>query len=80
MAVAVNVLRKVRTKCGLNKVEMARKLDISRSYYTMLENEDRAISKRLGIKLHEQFGLPLEEIFFNSVSSRSGNNHQRKEV
>ena len=70
----MNVLRKVRTQYGLNKVQMARKLDISRSYYTMLENEDRAISKRLGLKLHEQFGLPLEEIFFNSAGSRSDNN------
>ena len=69
----MNILHKVRTKYGLNKVEMARKLGIAKSYYTMLENEDRAISKNVGIKLHEEFGLSLEEIFFSPEGPRSEN-------
>ena len=52
---------------------MARKLGIAKSYYTMLENEDRAISKNVGIKLHEEFGLSLEEIFFSPEGPRSEN-------
>lgn len=62
----MDLLKTTRVKHGLNKVEMARKLGIAKSYYTMLEKGERCISKNIGIKLHEHFGIPLEDIFLQA--------------
>lgn len=59
----MNLLLELREKHGLNKVQMAKRLRIAKSYYSMLENGERPISKNIAIKLHEEFNVPFESSF-----------------
>lgn len=58
----MEILKKLRKQQGLNKTQMAKKLGIAKSYYTMLENGQREISKSLAIRIHDEFGIPLETL------------------
>ncbi|MDI6872506.1 MAG: helix-turn-helix transcriptional regulator [Bacillota bacterium] len=56
----MEVLRRIRELHGLNKTQMAHKLGITKSYYTMLEKGERPVSKRVALAAYEAFGVPLE--------------------
>ena len=53
-------LIKYREEKGLLKKEMARKLKVSESYYNLIENGKRDVSKRFMISLVAESGLPTE--------------------
>lgn len=60
-----NLFEDLRKLHGLNKTQMAHRLKIGKGYYSMLESSQREISKYVGMRLHGEFGVPLEEIFFD---------------
>ena len=57
-------LRKCREKNGITQAQMAKKLDITESYYSYIESGDR--QKRMDItlvsKLSAIFDLPIQQI------------------
>lgn len=53
-------LIKYREEKGLLKKEMARKLKVSESYYNLIENGKRDVSKRFMISLVAESGMPTE--------------------
>lgn len=59
----MELLIKLREKHGLTKAQMAKRLQIAKSYYSMLENDERLISKNIAIRLHKEFGIPFEASF-----------------
>lgn len=58
----MRLLTELRQKAGLNKTEMAAKLGIGKSYYTLLEQGRRSISKTVALRIHAAFGVPLEQL------------------
>ncbi len=56
----MNILKQLRTEHGLNMTQMAKRLDIAKSYYSMLESGTRDISKSIAIKIHREFRVPLD--------------------
>ena len=60
----MNILIKIEKETGLRPKDMANKLGITKSYYSMIKNNVRPISKEVAIVIHEVFKVHLEEIFF----------------
>lgn len=63
----LNILEQVRKNNKLNKVQMARRLGIGKSYYSMLLKGDRGISKNIALRLQKEFDVPLEVSLCPSV-------------
>lgn len=71
----MNILIKIEKETGLKPKDMADKLGITKSYYSMMKNNVRPISKEVAIKIHEVFEIPLEEVFFcQQVNNRLTSN------
>lgn len=60
----MHILEKIRKDKGLSKDEIMERLGLGDSYYSMLINGKRGISKSLAFKINKEFGLTLDEIFF----------------
>lgn len=58
----MNILEQIRTEHGLRKIQMAKRLGITKGYYSMLSNDDCPLSKNVAIKVHQEFGIPLEQL------------------
>ena len=56
----MNLFHKIMESHDLKSMELAKKLDISESYLSMLLNGERNISKNIALKLHHEFKIPLE--------------------
>lgn len=52
-----------RAKHGLNQQEMARRIGVSRSTYSEIENAKRNCSPSFLVKLQEAFNVPDEEMW-----------------
>lgn len=57
----------------LKPVKMAEALGISKSYYSMIRNGDRPISKSIAIRLKDSFGIKLDDSLCPSVHGRETN-------
>jgi DNA-binding XRE family transcriptional regulator len=55
-------LEQLRWKLQLSKTEMARRLGISKSNYSMIIHDQHGISKRVAFKAHEEFCVPIEDL------------------
>ena len=57
-------LKKLREKSNLSQLKISQKLDISESYYSLIESGDRHTDMSLSImqKLSDAFNVPLEYI------------------
>ncbi|MBP2638749.1 MAG: helix-turn-helix protein [Firmicutes bacterium] len=55
----MSVLEAVRTSNNLSKMEMAQRLKIGKSYYSMLSRGQRNITKSIALRLEDEFGVPL---------------------
>lgn len=55
----MNILKKIRLENELKAVDMAKELNISKSYYSMLESGERELSKNIAISLKKKFGVDL---------------------
>lgn len=61
----MNILKFIRLQHGLNGSQMARRLGISKSYYSMLERGIREPSKNVAVRIHREFHVPLEVILIH---------------
>lgn len=53
-----------RLKASLTQAEVAKKLGISRSFYTQIENSTRKPTVNLLFKMSNFFKVPVDKIFF----------------
>lgn len=60
-------LKQMRINSGLAQLEVANKLDISESYYCMIETGERMpkMTIEMANKLAKIFGVPIETILVN---------------
>lgn len=61
----MHILEQIRMDNDLSKEAIMKKLEIGSSYYSMLVNGKRGISKPLAIKICKEYGLSLEKVFFS---------------
>jgi plasmid maintenance system antidote protein VapI len=54
------MLKEIMAVHNLRPIELAKRLGISKSYCSMLLNNQRPISKKIALRLLEQFGVPLD--------------------
>lgn len=62
----MNIIEKTRIKNELSRKQMMKKLNITKSYYSMLASGKREISKKVAFKMNEEFGVPLDSVFKNT--------------
>lgn len=56
----MNLFHNIMEIHTLKSMDLAKRLDISESYLSMLLNGERNISKNIALKLHREFKIPLE--------------------
>lgn len=56
----MNLFHHIMESQDLKSKELAKKLDISESYLSMLLNGERNVSKNIALKLHHEFKIPLD--------------------
>lgn len=56
----MGILQEIMIVHQLKPLEMAKRLKVSKSYFSMLLNGERPISKNIALKLNNEFGVPLE--------------------
>lgn len=61
----------VRQKLGISKTEMARRLNISKSNYSMIIHGHHGVSKKVALKAYEEFGISVEELLSLEVQRNS---------
>jgi transcriptional regulator with XRE-family HTH domain len=61
------LLEKLRIELGLKKKEMAQKLGILPSYYSMVIRSREPVSKNVAFRAYEEFGAPLEKLLSNPM-------------
>ena len=54
----------IRQQFQISKTEMARRLGISKSNYSMIIHDEHGISKKVALKAHKEFDVPLEKLLF----------------
>lgn len=62
----IKKLKQLRKKFGLTHKEVAKKLQISRPMYTLIENGKRKPSLRVMQKIVSLFGEEAKDIFFTN--------------
>ena len=62
-------LREIRTKKGISINEMAKILNISKPYYSQIENERRGLSYNMALKISNIFDLKPDDIFYDEHKS-----------
>jgi plasmid maintenance system antidote protein VapI len=60
-------LEQIRQQLQINKTEMADRLGISKSNYSMIIHGQHGVSKRVALKAHKEFGISIEELFYSQV-------------
>jgi transcriptional regulator with XRE-family HTH domain len=58
----MNLFQRIEKDTNLTGKEIAQKLRISKSYYSMLRNGVRPISKSLAIAINQEFSIPFNDI------------------
>lgn len=56
-------LKKFRKEKNLTQIEMAQILQVNQQAYSRLENSESILSVKNALKLHEHFGISLDEIY-----------------
>lgn len=59
----MNIFERIEQENKITPSEIIEKLGISKSYYSMIKNGDRQISKNIAIKIHLEFGISFDDIF-----------------
>jgi len=73
----MHVLEQIRIKDKLKKVQMAERLGIAKSYYSMIIKDNKPLSKNVAVKIHCEFGIPLEELLYPEVHAEETNHKTR---
>ena len=59
-------LKNIREKKGLRQIDIANKLDITESYYSMLENEERNPSVKVAKAIGAMLGFKWTKFYDNT--------------
>lgn len=70
-------LEQIRNKLNISKTEMARRLEISKSNYSMIIHGQHGVSKRVALKAHEVLGVPIEELLLHEVQRYATNDNKQ---
>ena len=66
----MNELKKIRKKNNITYEEMAKKLNISKTYYWQIENRKRTLSYQMAIKIAAIFKTKPDKIFYNNYKNK----------
>lgn len=66
-------LEQIRQQAKISKAEMARRLGISKSNYSMIIHGQHGISKKVALKAYQEFGISLEELLQLEVQQSKTN-------
>jgi len=58
----MNILQRIELEFNKTPSEIMQSLRISKGYYSMIKNDKVPISKKLAIKINQEFKFPLEEL------------------
>lgn len=58
----MNVLQRIELEFNKTPSEIMQRLKISKGYYSMIKNDKAPMSKKLAIKINQEFKFPLEEL------------------
>lgn len=61
----------LRTAVGISQKELARRLDISPSYLSLIENDERELSVSLLRQISRELGVPISAFFFDAGEANS---------
>ena len=64
-------LKKIRQKNKYTYAQMADFLDLSKSYYWQVENEQRNLSYKLAFKIAAIFKVKPDELFYEEFKSKN---------
>lgn len=59
----MNEIKKLRTNLNVTLTEMANILELTKGSYWKLENGESILSIKNALKIHEHFGISLDEIY-----------------
>lgn len=68
---SIDNLRKLREEKGLSYEDMAKKLNISKSFYWQLEHKNRRLSYKMAQNIASIFGLKPDAIFYEEYKNRN---------
>ena len=63
-------LKDLRKKNKLTTKLMAEKLNISKPFYSQIENQNRRLSYEMAIKIADVFGLKPDDLFYDEVNNK----------
>lgn len=63
-------LKEIRLKEKLTYEQMAKKLNISKTYYWQIENKKRKLSYNMAIKIAKIFKTKPDNIFYNDYKNK----------
>ena len=66
-------LKELRVKNNLTTKVMAEKLDISKPFYSQIENQKRRLSYDMAVKIASIFSLYPDEIFYEDMKDSLNN-------
>ena len=69
----MHILEQIRKELQITKTKMAVRLGISKSNYSMIIHGQQGISKKLALKIYEEFGVPLEKLLRLKVQPEGTN-------
>jgi len=72
----INLWERIENENNLNSSEVAYRLNISKSYYSMLKNRNRNVSKNVAIKIHQEFNISLEDCLLSNQLTDSENDKE----
>lgn len=76
----LNKLKLARKEKGYTCKDMAKKLDISTSYYSQIENGIRKLDYIMAMKISSIFGLCPDDLFFDVFKKYRIRNRQKQHI
>lgn len=64
-------LKELRKKQKYSLIDMAKLLNISKTFYWQIENQKRRLSYDMAIKIADVFGLKPDDLFYETYKNRS---------
>ena len=68
-------LRELRIKNGYTAKEMAEKLDISRAFYSQIENDKRTLSYKMAVSKSKILKTKPDDIFYKEYIEKMKNEY-----
>lgn len=74
----MKTLKEYRINKGYSHDDMAKKLNISKTYYWQLENEKRRLYYGMAMKIAEIFKTKPDKLFYNDLKGREYKSRRAK--